>query len=1117
MPQLNFPAPGSPNAVQHLTSFGGFDVTPVFTYRYTNLLIWTEDLTRTNWLRQTGNTTFTADFDNVNYYQYDNDPILPNGVTVFRNNDDSFNITVTANSTSFGQRISVLPNTTYTLSFYAKSGTAANVFYRIVDNTNSLDIVQATNYTTNINANTFSRIVSTFTTGSQCNLSTIFLVDNTVGSNFGSVNVYWPQLELGSTPTEYNSTQANSYAILGLSTLSPNLVSVSGNLTDYVDYSYDFPPIINILGVSTVTYETANYYINDLDVFQPTVSTSATKILYIPEQAVVPYAVGENIRVTDAFAGITKIYTVAACTTRTVTINTTDPISEKFVILARGSSPVYTQDKIINDFRLNSFVGNISSPKANYYISTYFGIPYRAQVILGTDKINYSFVDARPADNKVNDLVTKSHISFAQRSQFVIKGFNESRILPGILNRDSLKLREINLNNQLKLGAFKSSSVYVFKEGTPSRSLLPVFLNRNKTLPLRPDISWVSNNPMGFGVRAIFKQEQDATNLSLSKRSVVNLETKLRSHPTNLADRAVVEPKFSNFMATRESYLAPLPKISVIGPRFFVPPPDRREATYIQPQMVFRRMHDVYPQHGSASFAQLDRDRTKVIPADRFNLFHKVDQATLRLRPENLFSVSTDALLDNVSLIEKRISGNFHTLTDIEFLRTRFARLDSNVVTTVTRNNISNVTTLTSKSSYTAQERYLIDLLKPIYKSQFINTNINLDAVSLNLENVLKTQGKVIPVIKASTLSAVDFDQRVNLLQKQVFTLRTDNDRTLRNTARLGRLAMANVAMAISSHIERFYYQPIPVRIVPRFSVPVNELYLARVNRTFIRHKFTHLTVEKPASFKIRPQTGFIPDKLGITGTISRISNINPAFNKFYVVNDEPLRNSFAGLRKYINEGIVQPPMQVIGQSGITNNLVQLYLDDDDILTLTAGNTTPTQSVTINPVVRLESPAVYFDGYQDYIESSPSAMLGFGSVPTTIEMMIRPMARSPIQVITSLWSNSNFYYTDKLDIYLNSQLQICFGQVYPRSLDIFSPVKGAYETRLFCRTEQPLNTSYITHLAIVIQNNTVTVYFNGAQQTIVGTNQVIGPSGNAQFRIGFAGAPQPSWTFVSNI
>lgn len=1241
MPQLNFPAPGATDAVQHITSFGGFDVTPVFTYRYTNILVWSEDLTNTTWYNRSGNVYSTATLDSVNNYLYDSEPVSPLGIQISKNRDNTFRAYISANNYSWGQRLQVDPSTTYTLSWYAKRVTAANVHYRLVDFTVSANIINATNYSANINANTFSRMSVTFTTGSLCRTLEVYLLDSTVPTSIGSIDIYGPQLELGSTATEYNSTQANSYAILGLTSLSSgNVKTVTGGLTDYLDLTYDFPPIINILGVSTITYETAKFFTDDLDLLSTNVTTSSSKVIYIPEQSSPPFTAGENIRLTDSISGIVKVYTVAACTTRTVTINTEDAISEKFVILAKTISAVYTQDKIINDFRTTPFVGSTSSPRTNYYVSTYFGIPYRAQQILGTDKPNYSFVDARPVDNKFAQPLAASFVSFAQRNQFVIKGVPDQSLLPTFIDRRLFQLRTITAVEQLKFGAFSSSSIYVFKEPGTGRRLLQTFLDRAKTLPLRPDISWVSTNPMGFGVRAIFRQEQDVTDLSLNRRNFVNLEIKLRENPINLSKPAQIEPaKFTGFKTGLEKDLGTTAKINAILPRFLAPTVDKRDSSFlsfVQPQIV-RRIHEIFQ---NPTFAQLERDRTKLLPADRTNIFHKVEDVRLTIKPENVAGLPVELLLDNVNLLEKRLITSFQVLTDIENLRTNFAKLDSNVVVTVTRNNMSNVTTLTSKTSYTAAERYLIDLLKPVYKTQFVNTNFNLSVDELQGNVQFLVQGQVIPKVGADRYVSGDRNFTVNLLQKQIFVLRTDTDSTLRNTARLIRKAMANVAMPISSHIEKTYNIPMKLSVPTRFSVPVDELLFARVNRAFINYKFTHSVLSNPARFSYGVRVISTPDSLQTTANIARISNINPAFNKFYVVNDQPLRESTASLRKYVNEGIVQPPMKVIGQYNLGNDVAELYLDDNDILrtglkfvptispiSVTANDVVPfkilagptaaanignnvtvtirkkadtndfyspgylaetwinvgnvtleangtyvdsaatwanvgvatfevtfpygnyvvtgpnvyqnrltqqitvtsqaaqtlealpatVQSITIDPVIRVESPAVYFDGYQDFIESSSSAMLGFGATPTTIEMMIRPMSISPLQVITSFWSNTSFNYADKLDIYLNSQLQVCLGQVFPRSLDIFSPLQGAYERELFCRTVNPLTTSALTHLAIVLQNNSVNIYFNGVQQTLVGSSLIAGPNGSVQFRIGHAGTTQPSFVFVGNI
>ena len=121
MPVTIFPAPGALSAVQHLDDFGAFDLTPSNSYRYTNLLTWSEDLTKPSWTRISSNTVVSSDYNTISFYANDDDILTSNGINAFRNNDNSHRITVTASNSSFGQTINVLPNTDYTLSFYAKN------------------------------------------------------------------------------------------------------------------------------------------------------------------------------------------------------------------------------------------------------------------------------------------------------------------------------------------------------------------------------------------------------------------------------------------------------------------------------------------------------------------------------------------------------------------------------------------------------------------------------------------------------------------------------------------------------------------------------------------------------------------------------------------------------------------------------------------------------------------------------------------------------------------------------------------------------------------------------------------------------------------------------------
>lgn len=1123
MPQLNFPAPGSLTAVQHVTSFGGFDLTPTFTYRYTNLLVWSEDLTNTTWYRRTGNSYITADLNTIGSYLYDDEPTLGFGVTVAKNVDNTFRLGIIANNYSWGQRISVVPNTTYTLSWYAKRVTAANVFYRLVDVNNSSNIVSATDYVGSLNANTFSRISVTFTTNNSCSTAEIYLLDTTTGSALGSIDIYGPQLELGSTATEYNSTQSLSYAALGLTSTSPgNTKTVSGGLTDYLDATYDFPPIINILGVNTITYETAAAHIFDLDIFTQNVITSSTKILYIPPQSFPPYAVGESIRLTNSITGNTTIYSVAACTTTTVTIQTDDAISEKFVILAKISSSIYSQDKIVADYSRRSWSLDTSTPRSNYYLSTYYGIPSRAVTLLGNDKPNYSWVDQRPSDQFTRSL-TRSFATTPAPAIFRLTAPNETRIRNGVINNPLQILRGLSF----RLDSL-ARNVHVLEKDVLKLRGIPGVIERAQTGKIQVILPRFFSDPVDkqfiknlYFLRANIPAVRPGYDLGL-KTSVYQQQVKftLQSEVRDLNKDLTQFGAPVIFRNTSEVVITNFARTGTLATLFkWVKNQDDKLITPALEKTTFKRTQPVFSIETLYQFGQLGTDRTKLFPADRLNLFHKVENTRLIIPASRIASPISDAFITDQDFLVKKLYISVDTLDlSIESNRRQVYRIEANAVS-ITRNNLANITTV-FKSSYAPAERLAIDILKPVFKTQFVNTNINLDAAGLGTDFQLSRQARVITVIRSDTVAEVKVQRTADSLQRKYQVLTSDRDTTLRRVARLGRLAMANVTMAISSHIERTYNQPITFRITPRFTGLVSDRQLARVNRAFINYKFSTLpnegvrlragTINKPPI-----RISFISDNLYKTGNIISFTNINPVSTKWFVVNDAPLTASYGKLNKFIDEGFVQPPMQVIGQSGILNDLVQLYLDDNDILTLTAGNTTPTQSVTINPVVKIESPAVYFDGYRDFVESNVSGMLAFGP-NATIEMMIRPMAATTLQVIASFWNNNFSFYNDKLDVYLNSDLQVCIGQVFPNG-DAASPLTSAIELTQFCRTTKGLSTSFITHLAIVVQNSSLFVYFDGIQQSLTGSSQITPIGGNAQLRIAYAGASTPVWLTVDSI
>lgn len=115
---------------------------------------------------------------------------------------------VTGDYGSLTQTVSVTPNTQYTFSFYAKRGTAPSMEYSVFNATASSDIVSRVNYYSLMNASTFTRISTTFTTPSGC--TSIIVYPMRPLTQRGTVFLWGAQLNAGATAGTYTKTTASA-------------------------------------------------------------------------------------------------------------------------------------------------------------------------------------------------------------------------------------------------------------------------------------------------------------------------------------------------------------------------------------------------------------------------------------------------------------------------------------------------------------------------------------------------------------------------------------------------------------------------------------------------------------------------------------------------------------------------------------------------------------------------------------------------------------------------------------------------------------------------------------------------------------------------------------------
>ena len=183
-----------------------------------NLLSYSQDLTQwTGALGNQGPPNTTAAATNV---------LSPDGLSY------ASLISITTPANAFRQTVTVVPNTTYTFSFYALRGTATNLVYSVYDTVNNNNISAGISYYNQTNAYTWSRISVTFTTPGGCTQVGVY-PERDNGAT-GTVYIWGCQLELGNTATVYEATGANATP---LKTNFSKRVDPSGN--DYITSNYD--------------------------------------------------------------------------------------------------------------------------------------------------------------------------------------------------------------------------------------------------------------------------------------------------------------------------------------------------------------------------------------------------------------------------------------------------------------------------------------------------------------------------------------------------------------------------------------------------------------------------------------------------------------------------------------------------------------------------------------------------------------------------------------------------------------------------------------------------------------------------------------------------------------
>jgi hypothetical protein len=150
--------------------------------------------------------------------------IAPNGTSTA----NFCNVTSTSNYiASIG--ITVIPATTYTFSFYALAGTTTTPYYAVYNVSGSSYIVTSTNYYSQINSSTWTRITTTFTVPSGCTQIYVYMLNQ--GSSLGTISLWGAQLELGTTASPYTPTTTSIVTTYNNINIPYGNLVVSGSTT----------------------------------------------------------------------------------------------------------------------------------------------------------------------------------------------------------------------------------------------------------------------------------------------------------------------------------------------------------------------------------------------------------------------------------------------------------------------------------------------------------------------------------------------------------------------------------------------------------------------------------------------------------------------------------------------------------------------------------------------------------------------------------------------------------------------------------------------------------------------------------------------------------------------
>ena len=445
MPQTVFPAPGTENSLQLGSLFGGIDLGSSGSSNIQNLLLRTEELTNPIWERGVDLTTpFYSQYNGLTYYLNDSDILNREPVHVIRNNEgftltrfdvynaadqyvfdkdllrldnvnigirnesEAFTLSTTSRNAYIRQTLAIERHQFYTLTFYAKRGSATNCQLAVFTE-DMYPLVAPFSYYHLTNTSTFNRITVSFfnTSPSPTRTITVYLLyPFTPPGQPGTVFIYGPQLEKGQQATSYMSSTNFSIGQFGGEVRSARTQVITGGLNPYPFASNNLTsPSVAITGYDYFRYNGVSQYLYDLDLIPTTnppvfrvngdvarqylfdedilrttrANIAAPRTLYYPYQPVAPFAANTFVKVSlqtgDTVTNTS--YYVNSVTNYSVNI-TAEVIPTTGGAIVDAASFTLNQEKIVEinrNFTIQNAPGDAAT---NYYIATYFRPNFRA-------------------------------------------------------------------------------------------------------------------------------------------------------------------------------------------------------------------------------------------------------------------------------------------------------------------------------------------------------------------------------------------------------------------------------------------------------------------------------------------------------------------------------------------------------------------------------------------------------------------------------------------------------------------------------------------------------------------------------------------------------------------